>query len=192
MRRSNMAGHAEYLSESMGFDSPSMFSRMRCPKQADMECHLEAIGLAILSALLPGAVTVGTAAAATGALSIVTAATAATVGGLAVIGGATAIGIAANQAGKASGKAEAYNDMAGGVPTGNSVTDTTVGGISETELRRRAQLAAAQNNMNNVLSGASTASSDTAPTIKTTLGATSLDSKAVIGSSNLDTGTATI
>lgn len=150
-----------------------------------LECHVEClilIGTAIMSAALPGTVAVGTAAAATGALGVITATTAAVVGGAAVIGGVAAIGIAANQMGQSQGRSEAYNEMAGAV--GTTAVDNTVGGISETEMRRRAALANAKNNMTNVLTGASSESS-TAPTVKSTLGNTDLADSAVIGSTNL-------
>lgn len=150
-----------------------------------LECHVEClilIGTAIMSAALPGTVAVGTAAAATGAMGVITATTAAIVGGAAVIGGVAAIGIAANQMGQSQGRSEAYNEMAGAV--GATEVDNTVGGISETEMRRRAALANAKNNMTNVLTGASSESS-TAPTVKSTLGNTDLADSAVIGSTNL-------
>jgi len=155
-----------------------------------LECHVEClilIGTAIMSAALPGTVAVaGTAAAAgvaaAGSLGVITATTAAIVGGAAVIGGVAAIGIAANQMGQSQGRSEAYNEMAGAV--GTTAVDNTVGGISETEMRRRAALANAKNNMTNVLTGASSESS-TAPTVKSTLGNTDLADSAVIGSTNL-------
>lgn len=150
-----------------------------------LECKVEMlilVGTAIMSAALPGTVAVGTAAAATGALGVITATTAAVVGGAAVIGGVAAIGIAANQMGQSQGRSEAYNEMAGAV--GSTAIDNTVGGISETEMRRRAALANAKNNMTNVLTGASSESS-TAPTVKNTLGNTDLADSAVIGSTNL-------
>lgn len=150
-----------------------------------LECHVEClilIGTAIMSAALPGTVAVGTAAAATGALGVITATTAAVVGGAAVIGGVAAVAVGINAMGQAQGKSAAYSDMAGSV--GATAVDNTVGGISETEMRRRAALANAANNMTNVLSGASSESS-TNPTVKTTLGNTDLSEQAVIGSTNL-------
>lgn len=147
-----------------------------------LECHLQAIGLAILSVLLPGTVTTGGVAAATGALGVVTSTTATVVGGAAVIGGVAAGAVGINAMGQAQGKSEAYNEMAGAV--GTTAVDNTVGGISETEMRRRAALANAKNNMTNVLTGASSESS-TAPTVKSTLGNTDLADSAVIGSTNL-------
>lgn len=181
MRRSNMVEHAEYLAQSMGFDSPTLFPRRRCPRQADFECNLEAIGLAILSALLPGTVTVGTAAAATGALGVVTGVTATVVGGAAVAAGVGGIAVAANQIGKANGKSQAYNEMAESIQT-SAVTDNTVGGISDEDMRRRAQLANAKNNTTNVLS---TGSDSTDSTLKTTLGGTDLSTTAVIGNNSV-------
>ena len=150
-----------------------------------LECHVEClilIGTAIMSMAVPGTVAVGTAAAAAGSLGVITATTAAIVGGAAVIGGVAAVAVGINAMGQAQGKSEAYNDMAGAV--GTTAVDNTVGGVSETEMRRRAALANAANNMTNVLSGASSASS-TAPTVKSTLGNTDLSETAVIGSTNL-------
>ena len=184
MRRSNMVEHAEYLAQSMGFDSPTLFPKRRAPRQADMECNLEMIGIAILSALLPGTVTVGTAAAATGVLGVVTGVTATAVGGLAVAGAVAGVAVAANQMGQASGKAQAYNDMAESLQT-STVTDNTVGGISDEDMRRRAQLAAASNNTTNVLTTNSNASGDS--TLKSTLGGTDLGTTAVIGNTPLAT-----
>lgn len=181
MRRSNMTEHAEYLAQSMGFDSPTIFPKRRCPRQADMECNLEVIGIAILSALLPGTVTVGTAAAATGVMGVVVGATATAVGGLAVAGAVTGVALAANAMGQANGKAQAYNDMAESLQT-STVTDNTVGGISDEEMRRRAQLANASNNTTNVLS---TGSDSSGSTMKSTLGSLDLGTTAVIGNNSV-------
>ena len=181
MRRSNMAEHAEYLAQSMGFDSPTIFPKRRCPRQADLECNLEAIGLFILSAVLPGTVTVGTAAAATGVLGVVTGVTATAVGGLAVAGAVTGVVSAANQMGQASGKSKAYNEMAESIQT-SAVTDGSVGGISDEDMRRRAQLANAKNNTTNVLS---TESDSSDSTLKSTLGGTDLGTTAVIGNNSV-------
>jgi len=79
--------------------------------------------------------------------------------------------------------AKAYNEMASGIGTDNS-TANIVGGISDTEMRRRAKLSDAKNNMTNVLSGASSESS-TGPMVKKSLGNTDLSNTAIIGSTIL-------
>ena len=64
--------------------------------------------------------------------------------------------------------------LKGNLLNGNSSTTATEEtSISEVERRRRAQIVDAKNNMNNLLSGASSDSS-TSPLLKTTLGAGSL------------------
>lgn len=171
-----MTQHAEYLAQQMGFDSPSHFDckGLRAPSQADFECNLTGIGTAILSALLPGTVTVGTAAAATGALGVVTATTATIVGGAAVAAGVTGIALAANAIGQSSGRAAAYDELSSASTTEGTSTEVT--GVSAEEQRRRAALAKASNNSTNVLTDDSSTDSSI---IKSTLGGTDISSSII-------------
>jgi hypothetical protein len=131
--------------------------------------------------LIPVFVAVGAAAVGSAGVAVGTGAAVATAGVIgtttaAVIGaGATAavaggIAYGAHKLGESSGKREAYETLAGVV--GKASSDSIVN-LAEEERRRRLNISNAKNNMNNILSGASSDSS-TAPLLKTTLGSGSV------------------